>query len=378
MDKKDVSLYIHIPFCIKRCSYCDFITHTENSNELIERYVKKLCLEIKSYKEYDLKLKTIFFGGGTPSILKINLLSDIFEAINDTFTFEKTIETTIEINPVNLNRTNLKRYIDLGINRISMGVQTFDSNLLKEINRDHCVEDIYKTYYSARDAGFDNFNLDLIFGLPNQTLDVWKDTLEKAVAMNNEHISLYCLDLHDNTPLYEYVDKGLYFLPEESETLKMFEYGKNYLDNNNFIHYEISNWSKENRNSQHNLAYWKNDDYIGVGVSSASYFKHKRFTNTKDIKKYLDQDNFNLFQETKIQSFQEELEETLFMGLRLIKDGLDITIINKRFKIDLLDYYKKEFEDLLKNNLIIIKDNKINLSENSIFISNDVFEKFIK
>lgn len=373
-----VSLYIHIPFCIKRCTYCDFITHTDNSNELIEKYVENLCNEIKSYKSHNLTLGTVFFGGGTPSVLRIDLLAKIFDAINFTFTVPQNIEITIEINPINLNRGNLKKYLSLGINRLSMGVQTFNDTLLKEINRNHSVEDIYKTYNSARDAGFKNFSLDLIFGLPNQKTDVWIDTLHKTVALNSEHISLYCLDLHDNTPLYDLVGTGVYSLPEESEILKMFEYAQKYLKQNQFEHYEISNWAKAGYQAKHNIVYWKNFDYIGVGVSAASYYLNKRYVNTKDLKEYLKIENFDLFINTKKQDLKEELEETIFMNLRLIKDGLNIIDLNKRFGIDFCNYYKEELNELSIKKLITIDNNIIRLAEKSIFVSNEVFEKFIK
>lgn len=259
-----------------------------------------------------------------------------------------------------------------------MGVQTFDDTLLKEINRNHSVDDIYKTYNSAREAGFKNFSLDLIFGLPNQKIDVWIDTLHKAVELNSEHISLYCLDLHDNTPLYDLVGAGTYSLPEESDILKMFEYAQGYLAKNHFEHYEISNWAKAGHEAKHNIVYWKNFDYIGVGVSAASYYSNKRYTNTKDLKEYLKIEDFTLFSTTKKQSLQEELEETIFMNLRLIKEGLDITALNKRFNIDFCTHYKEELADLKEKELITIDNNIIRLSEKSIFVSNEVFEKFIK
>lgn len=374
MDNK-ISLYLHIPFCIKRCSYCDFVTHTDNSNTLIQNYVNKLCTELESYKNENLEINTIFFGGGTPSVLRIDYLEQIFNSINKSF-INKSIETTIEINPVNLNRSNLKKYLDLGINRLSMGVQTFDEETLKQVNRDHSVNDIYKTYNSAREAGFNNYNLDLIFGLPNQNLLMWKDTLSKALDLNPEHISLYCLDLHDNTPLFDQVEAGVTQLPKEEITVEMYNYAQNFLNENGYIHYEISNWSKPNLEAKHNLAYWKNNDYIGVGVSAASYHNKSRYTNTLDISEYLKADLSK--REYITQTQKEEIEETVFMGLRLLKDGLDKDTFFKRFGINFDEYYKSELENLRNKNLIIENIHNIKIKDDSIFISNEIFESFIK
>lgn len=374
--KNQVSLYLHIPFCIKRCTYCDFITHTDNTSSLIESYVEQLCKELSFYKNNNLEISTIFFGGGTPSVLRIESLEKIFQSIHENFSIIKDAETTIEINPINLNRSNLKKYLELGINRLSMGVQTFDENLLKIINRNHSVEDIYKTYNAAREAGFSNFNLDLIFGLPYQTSEIWEDTVKKAIEMDSEHISLYCLDLHDNTPLFEQVEAGVTKLPVEEETLKMFEFAIDYLNKSGFIHYEISNWCKSGLEAKHNVSYWKNTDYIGVGVSAASYYQKKRYTNTKDLKEYMNIQEFKI--EKLPQGFKEDLEETIFMNLRLLDQGMDIEKINNRFNIDFNDYYSKELKFLKDNQLIYINGNNIKLTEKAVFLSNEVFEKFIK
>lgn len=376
IKKEKASLYIHIPFCIKRCSYCDFTTFTNNTHETISKYVNKLCEEIESYKNDNLSIKTIFFGGGTPSVLKIDAMEQIFNSINKTFDLSECEETTIEINPVNLNRSNFKNYKSLGINRLSMGVQTFNDELLKSINRDHSVENIYLTYKEARNAGFDNFNLDLMFGLPYQTLEDLDNTLNKAIELSPEHISLYCLDLHENTPMFEEYEAGKIRLQEDSVNLKMFETAKEFLDKNGFIHYEISNWSKPNRQAKHNLVYWRNQPYIGVGVSSASYYKKIRYTNTKDLMEYINKDSFEITKQE--QSFKEDLEETVFMKLRLLDEGLSISEINKRFNISFEDYYKDELTFLIKNNLLIKTNDIIKLSPESIFVSNEVFEKFIK
>jgi len=372
----EISLYIHIPFCIKRCSYCDFITFTNNPARQIDKYVEKICQELAHYQKENLKLKTIFFGGGTPSVLKIEALEKIFATINKNFAFSAEPEITIEINPVNLSRSNLKKYKNLGINRLSMGVQTFNEKLLAEINRDHQVKDIYQTYQAAREAGFKNFNLDLIFGLPGQTAEDWEVTIEKALNLKPEHISIYGLDLHDNTPLYEEVERKEKELPPEKESIKMFEIARKELRKNNFRHYEISNWSQPGKEAKHNLTYWRNEEYLGIGVSAASYYQKKRFTNTSDLLVYLKKEDFE--NDQLVQKQKEELEETVFLNLRLLKEGLDTAVFKKRFSLDFAEYYQEELSELFQQGLLQKKGTKLRLTTKALLLSNEVFAKFLK
>jgi len=375
--KKNISLYIHIPFCIKRCGYCDFTTQTNISNSLIIDYINQICKEIESYRNKNLNIKTIFFGGGTPSLLKTEYLARIFDTIKDCFTLDNQLEATIEVNPESTNYQKLKDYLSLGINRLSIGVQSFDNKLLEIIERPHTIEDFYQIFNFARELGFKNISIDLIYGLPNQSLETWKDTLAKAISLNTEHISLYCLELHENTSLFQKVEDKKVNLATEDETLEMFEYAKTILENSKFKHYEISNFAKDGFEAKHNLTYWKNTEYIGLGLGASSYYEKRRYLNTSNLKNYLDKKDFSI-EEIKKQSFQEELEETIFMNLRLLQDGLDINEINDRFNIDIENYYSKEINELIKNNLLIKYGNKLKLSKDSIFISNEVFSQFIK
>jgi len=375
-NKKNISIYLHIPFCIKRCGYCDFTTQTDTSNSLMINYVNHICKEISSYKNKNLHIKTIFFGGGTPSLLKTKYLSKIFETIKDSFTLSDEIETTIEVNPESTNYKKLEEYINIGINRLSIGVQSFDNNILKIIERPHTIETFYNVFSFARKVGFENISIDLIYGLPNQTLEIWKDTVTRAINLNTEHISLYCLELHENTSLFNKVEKQEINLPTEEEILEMFEYAKKTLESSKFRHYEISNFAKEGFEAKHNLSYWKNTEYLGFGVGASSYYEKRRYTNTSNINDYLLKNDFSI-ENIEKQTFKEELEETIFMNLRLLKDGLDINEINNRFNIDIENYYLKEINELKENNLIIKDENKLKLSTDAIFISNEVFSKFI-
>jgi len=346
--KKGISLYIHIPFCSKRCTYCDFVIFTGANKELIDNYIEKICQEISFYSSFKEKLSTIFWGGGTPSFLKIEHIEKVINKINDTFNCSNIKEHTIEINPINLNRKNLQQYKKLGINRLSIGIQSFNEELLKKINRNHSVKNIYKTFNQARESGFNNISLDLIFGLPEQNIDIWEDTLWKTIDLSPEHISIYSLDLHENTILYEKVKNKESILPSEKDYLEMFELSQKILYSNNYINYEISNWSKKGFESNHNKVYWKNNSYIGVGVSASSFYKRKRYKNTDDLKEYLNKNNFEIKENE--QSLKEELEETIFMNLRLLNEGININQINKRFNIDFLSKYEKQINKLLSKN----------------------------
>ncbi|MEM4398115.1 MAG: radical SAM family heme chaperone HemW, partial [Candidatus Woesearchaeota archaeon] len=369
--KKGVSLYIHVPFCAKRCNYCDFIIFTNANKELIDNYISKICQEILYYKQFNEKLNTIFWGGGTPSFLKIEHLEKVINTIQESFNCSNIIEHTIEINPVNLNRKNLEKYRNLGINRLSIGIQSFNQDILNKINRNHSVENIYKTFNSARKAGFNNISFDLIFGLPEQTISIWEDTLNKAISLSPEHISIYSLDLHENTILYEKVQNNQVKLPNDEDYLEMFYLTQKLLSSNDYSNYEISNWAKKGFESKHNKVYWKNYEYIGIGVSATSFYKNRRYKNTNDLQEYLSKNNFEIKENR--QTLKEELEETIFMNLRLLNEGLNIKQINRRFNIDFLEKYKKQINELLNKNFIILSKNKLRINKKYIPISNEIF-----
>jgi oxygen-independent coproporphyrinogen-3 oxidase len=372
---KGVSLYIHIPFCSRRCTYCDFVVFTGANKELIDKYIDKVCQEISFYSSFNEKLNTIFWGGGTPSFLKIDHIKKVVEKIHNSFDCSNIVEHTIEVNPVNLNRKNLKEYIKLRINRLSIGVQSFDENILNKINRNHSVKNIYETFYYARDSGFDNISFDLIFGLPYQDKNIWNSTLNKTLELKPEHISIYSLDLHENTLLYQEVKDKKTYLPDEDLYLEMFNLTQELLLSNNYINYEISNWAKKGYESKHNKVYWKNYNYIGVGVSSSSFYKRKRYKNSDNLEEYLSKDNFEINQ--KEQTIKEELEETIFMNLRLLNEGINIDEINKRFNINFLELYKEQIKLLLKKNFIYISEGFLKINKKYINVSNEIFKEFI-
>ena len=376
-----VSLYIHIPFCVSKCAYCDFISYSGISDDKINSYVSTLLEEIKSYEKYNLTASNIYFGGGTPSVLDPAHIREILNAITNSFKLKTDPEITIEINPKTVDRDKLNSYKDMGINRISMGAQTFDEKLLERIGRIHSVEDIYNTYELLRQAGFDNVNIDLIYGLPLQNPDEWQDSVQKALNLNPKHLSLYCFELHENTPIFHNIKKWSHqyksVMPSEERAVSMYEYACSELKSHGYVHYEISNFAKPGCESRHNKVYWHNMPYIGLGAGAHSYYKQRRFFNTSDLEAYISDFDSSKTREEK-QSWKEEMEETIFMGLRLLKEGLNLTDFSDRFNTDIYDIYGAKIENLIKNGLLIKEDNSLKLSDRAVFISNEIFLEFLE
>ena len=287
---KELGIYIHIPFCVRKCYYCDFVSYT-NKQEMVKEYVKCLKKEIDSYNLDKYEVTTIYIGGGTPSFIESSYIKEIIDCLKDKLQNNNTkfneIETTIEVNPGTVNLEKLKQYKEVGINRISIGLQSSNDKLLKEIGRIHKYEEFLKTYNMAREVGFKNINVDLMIGLPNQTIEDLKNTIENIINLNPEHISVYSLILEENTKMEELVEKEKVKLPEEDIERQMYWYVKNKLELNKYFQYEISNFSKNEKESRHNLNCWEQKEYIGLGVAAHSYIERKRYSNTNNIEEYI-------------------------------------------------------------------------------------------
>jgi len=316
MKQKEIGIYVHIPFCKKKCSYCDFCSY-ENKEHLISDYIKALINEIemvgvnnqidyKNKKDDLFIVKTIYIGGGTPSLIDSSYIKQIMETIFENYEVSKQSEITIEVNPGTVSLDKLETYISSGINRISIGLQSTQNNLLETIGRIHNYYDFLDTYRFAREAGFKNINVDLMIGLPNQTLNDVLLTVNEIVSLEPEHISVYSLILEEGTKLYEEVSKGKLLLPKEDEERQMYWTTKKILENNGYIHYEISNFAKTNYESKHNLDCWKQKEYIGFGAAAHSYTNKIRYSNIEEIEQYIKnmqndkiEENF-VFQKNKI------------------------------------------------------------------------------
>ena len=356
-------VYIHIPFCEKKCNYCSFCSF--NLIKKKDIYLEALIKEIKYYYN-NVTLKTIYFGGGTPSLLD----SKDIKKILDCFSFTPDTEITLELNPRNITKEKLENYKKIGINRLSIGVQNFNDETLKELGRTHNKNEIYKTINYIKETGFDNFSIDLMYGLNNQTLDNWQKTLDVAIKINPNHISLYGLKIEDGTYFSKYLPKNL---PSQDMQAQMYEAAIEKL-NKNYLHYEFSNFAKdENSISKHNCCYWKCKNYFGFGLSASGYMKNKRYTNTFNFSEYIKNP---LKKEFEILTKENQIEEEIFLGLRLL-EGINFNKINKKYDINIYEKYKKEFNKYLDNKLMQKTQNGVKLTTKGILLSNEILCDFI-
>ncbi len=357
-------VYIHIPFCQKKCKYCSFC-----SFELLKyknNYIEALIKEIKHFYKQQ-KLKTLYFGGGTPSLLDISDLKQIL----DEFNFNSDTETTIEVNPNRVNLKKLKELKHLGFNRFSLGVQSFDDNILKIIGRCHTKKEILNCLENFNKADIDNYSIDLIYGLPQQDINKWVETLNFALKFDIKHISLYGLSIEKGTYFYKFPPEKL---PDLDTQAKMYEAGLNILKKD-FIHYEFSNFARAKKyRSKHNLAYWNRKNYYGFGLSACGFIENKRYANTHNLKEYLSNPTIRCY---KTLNLNEQIEEEIFLNLRT-KDGLNLDKINKKYNTDIYEKYKIQFEKFIKNKYLVRKNNIIRFTQKGILISNEVLCEFIE
>lgn len=377
---KDLSLYIHIPFCMSKCYYCDF-TSFPNNKEKIQGYIDSLIKELELYKERikDYNINTIFIGGGTPSCIDANYIYKILEYINCNFNVSKTCEISIETNPGTLNKEKVKIYKESGINRVSMGVQSLKEDLLKVIGRIHNADDFYKSLELLRKANFNNINVDLMFGLPGQTLDMVLDSLKKVVELNIEHISYYGLILEENTKLYNMYNQGKINLPNEDVERDMYHKTREYLINRGYEHYEISNYALSNYECKHNLTYWNVMPYLGVGLGSHSNIEGKRFWNTIHIDKYIEKlkENIIPIEDEEIIDINTEIEEFCILGLRKIQ-GIDKKQFKLRFNNEIETIYKDIINKHVNNGLVINSEDFISLTNRGLDLANLVEMDFLR
>ncbi len=372
---KEMSLYIHIPFCKQKCLYCDFPSYAGKEN-LIDEYITALNKEILN-KCLDFKIISIFIGGGTPSYLDERNLESLLKTIN-LLNLEDNIEFTVECNPGTLNEEKLRIMKKHNVNRISMGLQSTNDSLLKEIGRIHTFEEFKKNYYQARKAGFENINIDLMFGLPDQSLEDWKKTLEDAVSLNPDHISAYSLIIEEGTCFYKLYNNDKLNLPSEDDERNMYLMTKEILNRHGYHQYEISNYSKDKKECFHNKVYWKCNEYLGIGVSASSFIDEKRFKNIDDIRNYIEKikNNEDVTEEVHVNDIKDDMEEFMFMGLRMI-EGISLKEFKKRFGRDVYDVYDDAIKNNVKRGLLVIDSEKLYLSSNGIEVSNYVMSDFI-
>jgi oxygen-independent coproporphyrinogen-3 oxidase len=387
------SMYLHIPFCQKRCSYCDFNTFS-GLNHLIPTYIHQLKREISFYgKQFanDLPVKTIFFGGGTPSLIEGKLFKSLLEKISDNFRVLANAEISLEANPGTVTLEYLQNLLEIGFNRISFGLQTSNPLYLKLLGRIHDHYQSIQAIQWAKQAGFSNINLDLIYALPGQTIDDWKRTLEDGLNLSTQHISLYSLGIEENTPLHDWVEKGMVENPDSDLAAEMYEWADQLLVENGFACYEISNYYKVDEitdyRCQHNLQYWRNQPYLGLGAGAHGFSNGVRYENVNGIMEYINlQKGASLSSAlnspvakilTEVDSFTE-MQETMMVGLRLVSEGVSILEFSKRFSASPLEIFAKEIDFLMKNQLLEIVDGDIiRLTKNARLLGNQVFMQFV-
>ncbi len=332
---KEIGIYIHIPFCKQKCKYCDFVSFSDKEI-YINDYIECILKELKSFSEKvelnyingvdDLvKINTIYIGGGTPSIISEKYIEKIINEIKDNFNIMKNAEITIEINPGTVNKQKLQKYLEIGINRISLGLQSTDDELLKLLGRVHKYKDFEEIYKLAREVGFKNINVDLMLGLPSQSISVLEKSLDEIISKNPEHISVYSLIVEENTQMFNLVEKGELKLPNENLEREMYWKVKHILEKNGYNHYEISNFAKKGYESKHNTNCWNQCEYIGFGVSAHSYFNNVRYSNIYNLEKYIENLK-NYEQEKNVIVYEKQDTESKmneYMLLRFKKNRRD-------------------------------------------------------
>ncbi|HMU06707.1 MAG TPA: radical SAM family heme chaperone HemW [Kaistella sp.] len=366
-------IYLHIPFCKQKCSYCNF--HFSTSLHFKEEMIAAIKKEIFLRKDelQDKNLKSLYFGGGTPSILKVDELKSIMDEVLKYFTFEKDIEITLEANPDDLDKSFLKDLANTEINRLSIGTQSFFNEDLKLMNRAHNSSEAESSIKRAQDFGFENISIDLIYGSPTSNFEIWKENLNKTIELQVPHVSSYALTIEPKTALNQWIKQNKIAAPKESEQNKEFYYMSDFLKDHGFEHYEISNFGKPGFHSKHNSAYWKYQEYLGIGPSAHSYNgRNERSWNIANNKKYI---NFlienKLAKETEILSEKDQFNEMLMIGLRTIW-GVDLKSLNQKFSPEILEYLQTEINPKLNEGILTIENNHLKIPEKHWFLADGI------
>ena len=375
---KEIGIYVHIPFCKSKCYYCDFVSY-DNKNEKIDKYIDTVLAEIEDNSKNFTKdhiVTTIYFGGGTPSFLESKYIKKVLEDIRRNFNISSDAEITLEVNPGTITEEKLKTYQMCGINRLSIGLQTTNDRLLKTIGRIHSYSEFLSTYNLARKIGFNNINVDLIFALPNQSLDDLKLDLENIIELNPEHISTYSLIIEKGTKIEKLIEDNSdeYKLPDDETERKMYWYIKNTLEKNGYKHYEISNFSKKGYESKHNTNCWLQKEYLGFGAAAHSFIDGKRYSNKKILSEYIF--NFKSKDVDEDLNREDTAKEYMMLGLRMI-DGVSISAFEQKFKLNPLMYFRFEIHKLTEENLIEVDLDNIRLTKKGLDFANIVWEEFI-
>ena len=374
MQKKPTSAYVHIPFCTQICYYCDF-SKVFIKNQPVDSYLEHLLEEFQSYDIQ--KLRTLYIGGGTPTALSASQLEVLLNGLTKNLDLSALEELTIEANPGDLDADKIAVLKNSAVNRVSLGVQTFDNKMLKKIGRSHLEKDIYENIDRLKLAGFDNISIDLIYALPGQTMEQVKDNVAKAIGLDIPHMSLYSLILENHTVFMNRMRRGKLPLPKEELEAEMFEYIIAELEKSGFEHYEISNFSKPGFESRHNLMYWDNAEYYGIGAGASGYVNGVRYKNHGPIRHYLtavEEGNARITEEHLSQ--KEQMEEEMFLGLRK-KSGVSMARFEEKFGRSFDGLYGEIVRDLVQQGLMQIEGDRVRMTKRGLFLGDTVAERFI-
>ena len=374
MQKKPTSAYVHIPFCTQICYYCDF-SKVFIKNQPVDNYLEHLLQEFHSYDIQ--KLRTLYIGGGTPTALSASQLEVLLEGLTKNLDLSMLEELTIEANPGDLDADKIAVLQNSAVNRVSLGVQTFDDKMLKKIGRSHTEKDIYENIDRLKLAGFDNISIDLIYALPGQTMEQVKDNVAKAIALDIPHMSLYSLILENHTVFMNRMRRGKLPLPKEELEAEMFEYIIAELERAGFEHYEISNFSKQGFESRHNLMYWDNAEYYGIGAGASGYVDGVRYKNHGPIRHYLkavEEGSARINEEHLSQ--REQMEEEMFLGLRK-KSGVSMARFEEKFERSFQELYGAIVKDLIQQGLMQVEGDRVRMTKRGLFLGDTVAERFI-
>ena len=381
---KKLGIYIHIPFCKQKCFYCDFVSYA-NQDKYFQKYVQALNKEINNFIDNnEFEVQTIYIGGGTPSLIDAKYIEEILRIFEKRNLLKEVKEVTIEVNPGTVTEEKLRNYKNSGVNRLSIGLQSTEDKILKQIGRIHCYDDFLNTYKMARKVGFKNINVDVMIGLPNQKILDVKNSLEKIIKLEPEppnHISVYSLIVEENTPIEKMLESGELELPDEELERNMYWYVKNFLELNGYKHYEISNFAKLGNESKHNLDCWNQKEYVGFGVAAHSYIDDVRYGNIGNVEEYIKNCENGEFGKNKVidevenDIFSKE-KEFMLIGLRKI-EGVLIQDFKNKFGENPIFVFKDELKKLVDENLLIVDFDRVKLTNKGLDLANIVWENFV-
>ena len=380
-SKNSLGIYVHIPFCVKKCNYCDFLS-APATKQVRKSYIEALIHQIEAHRgflaEGNYEVKTIYFGGGTPSLLEVEEIGAVFESLKKVFELSDTemerMEITLEANPGTFGKDKLLAYREMGFNRISMGVQSMNNEELKLLGRVHTVEEFLDNFRLARECGFENINIDLMQSLPGQTLEGWEETLKQAIELKPEHISAYSLIIEEGTKFYEWYADKEELLPDEETERAIYYRTEELLKEAGYERYEISNYAKAGKESRHNLSYWQGVDYLGLGLGASSLINGERLVNEDELQEYLKNPCF--IKEQNPLTKQEQMEEFMFLGLRVMK-GVSKQKFAEQFGITMEEVYGEVLARFVKEELLCVEEDQVSLTRKGIDVSNYVFAEFL-